>query len=145
VKNTLILANLFILFAIAITIGIYNSQEKTNKADKKINNKEKILFKLQQDAPYIGKIEVLNGCGIDGAASIVADYLRNKKFDVKFIGNAPTATYEKTLIVSRKKDTNIARQVAQAFGTESFIIMRNGNEMYDVTVIVGKDYKELLH
>jgi hypothetical protein len=92
--------------------------------------------------PWIGKIQVLNGCGVDGAANVVAEYLRLKKFDVKNIGNAPTGNYQSTLVVSRKKDQAMARQVADALGTSTVFVMRTQDEMYDVTVFVGSDFKE---
>lgn len=95
-----------------------------------------------QKIPWIGKIQVLNGCGVDGAANVVAEYLRLKKFDVKNIGNAPTGNYKATLVVSRKKDQAMARQVAGALGTNAVFILRTQDEMYDVTVFVGADFKE---
>jgi hypothetical protein len=96
----------------------------------------------RQKNPYIGKIQVLNGCGSVGAAKTVTDYLRSKKFDVKEVGNAKTGNYKETLIVSRIKDQTVAQQVAQALGIHSVILIRNGDEMYDVTVFVGDDFKE---
>ena len=92
--------------------------------------------------PSVGKIQVLNGCGIDGAANIVSEFLRQRKFDVKNIGNAPTGNYQTTLVVSRRKDSAVARQVAEALKTNSIFLMRNGDEMYDVTVYVGADFQE---
>jgi hypothetical protein len=96
----------------------------------------------QHKVPWIGKIQVLNGCGVDGAANDVAEFLRSKKFDVKSIGNAPTGNYQATLVVSRKKEQAVARQVADALGTSAVFIMRTQDEMYDVTVFVGSDFKE---
>ena len=95
-----------------------------------------------QKVPWIGKIQVLNGCGVDGAANVVAEYLRSKKFDVKNIGNAPTGNYQATLVVSRKKDQAMAHQVADALGTGAVFVMRTQDDMYDVTVFVGSDFKE---
>ena len=94
--------------------------------------------------PSIGRIQVLNGCGIDGTANKMGDFLRSKGFDVKNKGNASTSNYPFTLIVSRKKDMAVARQIAEALGVESdkVLLMRNGDETYDVTVFVGPDYSE---
>jgi hypothetical protein len=96
----------------------------------------------RQKNPFIGKIQVLNGCGSVGAAKTVTDYLRSKKFDVKDVGNAKTGNYRETMVVSRIKDRTVAQQVAQALGINSVILIRNGDEMYDVTVFVGEDFKE---
>lgn len=94
--------------------------------------------------PYIGRIQVLNGCGGAGSARIVAGYLREKKFDVKQIGNAENWNFPRTLVISRTLDTTIATAVADALGTDNRVLIRNGDEMYDVTVIVGLDYRELI-
>lgn len=96
----------------------------------------------RQKNPYIGKIQVLNGCGSVGAAKTVTDYLRSKKFDVKDVGNAKTGNYKETMVVSRIKDQTVAQQVAQALGIHTVILIRNGDEMFDVTVFVGDDFKE---
>ncbi len=92
--------------------------------------------------PSIGKIQVLNGCGTPGAANIVAEFLRNKKFDVKNIGNAPMSNYQTTLVASRIKDMGNANLVAEALSTDAVFLARSGDTLYDVTVFVGADYKE---
>lgn len=92
--------------------------------------------------PSVGRVQLLNGCGAVGAANKVADFLRAKGFDVKQIGNAPTANYPSTLVVSRTKDMSVARQVAAALGTDKVVLMRAGDETYDVTVFIGPDYPE---
>jgi hypothetical protein len=99
---------------------------------------------VRQKIPSIGKIQVLNGCGVSGAAKTVADFLRSKKFDVKYEGNARTGNYKETLVVSRTKDQTVAQQVAQALGTPSAVLIRNGDQMYDVTVFVGADFQEIV-
>jgi hypothetical protein len=100
------------------------------------------LDDARQKIPSIGKIQVLNGCGAIGAAKTVADFLRSKKFDVKNEGNAKTGNYKETLVVSRTKNQAVAQQVAQALGVGSAVLIRNGDEMYDVTVFVGADFQE---
>ena len=92
--------------------------------------------------PSVGSIQVLNGCGVVGAANNVADFLQAKGFDVKNKGNAPTNNYPFTLVVSRKKDGAIARQVAQALGTDKLSLVRTSDEPYDATVFVGPDFLE---
>ncbi|HEX7509901.1 MAG TPA: LytR C-terminal domain-containing protein, partial [Chitinivibrionales bacterium] len=54
----------------------------------------------------------------------------------------PTANYPSTLVVSRTKDMSVARQIAAALGTEKVVLMRTGDETYDVTVFIGPDYPE---
>jgi len=92
--------------------------------------------------PSIGSIQILNGCGVAGAANKLADFLRVNGFDVKNKGNAPTSNYPFTVVVSRTKDMSIARQVAKSLSTERVILMRNNDETYDVTVFIGSDFQE---
>ena len=97
------------------------------------------------DVPYIGRIQVLNGCGTSGSAHMVAGYLRKHDFDVKNIDNADNWNYPETLIISRTGDTTIAAQVAAALHTGNVVMIRNSETpRYDVTVIVGPDYRERL-
>lgn len=97
------------------------------------------------DVPYIGRIQVLNGCGTSGSAHLVAEYLRKHDFDVKNIDNADNWNYPETLIISRTGDTTIAAQVASALHTGNVVMIRNSETTpYDVTVIVGPDYRERL-
>jgi len=92
--------------------------------------------------PYIGKVEVLNGCGIEGAAGKVADYLRSTNFDIKSVGNAQTWNYPFTMVISRTLDTTVASQVASSLNTDKMIVIRNNDKMHDVTVIIGPDFGE---
>jgi hypothetical protein len=92
--------------------------------------------------PDIGRLLVLNGCGISGAASVVAGYLRDNRFDVKNHGDAETWNYPSTIIVSKTKDMTVARRVAAALKTNKIVLLRDGDETYDVTVILGSDFGE---
>jgi hypothetical protein len=94
--------------------------------------------------PHIGRIEVLNGCGLSGAGDTLADFLRNRGFDVKYIGNAETWNYPFTLVASRTRDASIARQVCAALKTDKLVLLRTGDEQYDATVFVGADFSERL-
>jgi hypothetical protein len=133
VKNVIVLLVLAGVLATAMFLGMHRSALKVNK-----------LTEVSGAIPSIGRIQVLNGCGVDGAANKIRDFLRAKGFDVKNKGDAPTSNYPFTLVVSRKKDMAVAKQVAGALGAESdkVILMRNGDETYDVTVFVGSDYPE---
>jgi hypothetical protein len=136
VKNVVVLLILLAVLVAAIFLGKYRTLPSNDRIPAPPESGHTI--------PSIGRIQILNGCGVDGAANKVGDFLRAKGFDVKNKGNAPTSNYPFTLIVSRKKDMAIARQVAGALGVESdkAVLMRNGDETYDVTVFVGPDYPE---
>jgi hypothetical protein len=72
----------------------------------------------------------------------MADFLRDRGFDVKSIGNAETWNYPFTLVVSRTKDRTIANQICEALATDKQIVLRDGEQMYDATVILGPDFAE---
>ena len=93
---------------------------------------------------YFINLQVLNGCGVNNAGSIVADYLRGQGFDVKNVDNAPTWNYRESIIVSRGSDMRIALRVARALRTDRVVMLREHNSQYDVAVFVGGDFKERL-
>lgn len=130
-KNFFTLLIIFSIMAVSIIIG-----ESVNKTIKPHNHFDLV------SVPYIGSIEVLNGCGINGAANKVADYLRRANFDVKNVDNAENWNYPFTLVVSRKTDTTIASQIAKVLKTDKMVIIRNNENSYDVTVYTGPDFGE---
>jgi hypothetical protein len=92
--------------------------------------------------PSIGSVQVLNGCGVEGAAKRVTDFLRSKDFDVKETKSAPSFNYETTMVISRTADMGLAKGIGKLLKTDKVILMRVENPLYDVTVIVGPDYEE---
>jgi hypothetical protein len=131
-RNIFPFAAITVFLCVALFIGIDRNHPTAPKIRKEIG----------PAVPCIGSIQVLNGCGIAGAADQVRDYLRLRKFDVKDIGDAKTWNYLSTMVISRTADMTIARQVAAALTTDRCILMRNGDSTYNVTVIIGPDYKE---
>jgi hypothetical protein len=134
-KNFIIL----IIIAVSVLVIIW---EGTKIASNSTIEAVKSLPENSQPVPYLGSIELLNGCGIDGAAREVASYLRSKSFDVKNIENASQWNNTSTLVISRIKDTTMASKVASALKTNKVTFIYNNNKLYDVTVIIGSDYKE---
>lgn len=90
-----------------------------------------------QNVPHIGSVQVLNGCGTDGAGARMAEILRSHNFDVKDIGNAPTFNYPSTMIISRTADMTLANEIEKILKTGRVTLIRNGDELYDVAVITG--------
>ncbi|MBD3322260.1 MAG: hypothetical protein GF350_14265 [Chitinivibrionales bacterium] len=131
-RNFFVFLVLCAIIALAVGIGRirYSAHDSSSVVDG-----EKI--------PHIGRIEILNGCGIDGAAWRTAELLREHGFDVKNdgIGNAGTFNYPSTLVVSRTHDMTIARQVGEVLALESdkILLMRNESDRFDVTVYLGAD------
>ena len=90
-------------------------------------------------------VEVRNGCGTDGVARQVGRYLRLIGFDVMTVDNAESFNYPETLVIDRVGNTEYARRVAEALGTQNQIqqIIPDPFRIEQVTVIVGRDYKRL--
>tara|TARA_B100000686_G_scaffold99865_1_gene107045 strand:- start:71150 stop:71698 length:549 start_codon:yes stop_codon:yes gene_type:complete len=92
------------------------------------------------------KIEVLNGCGIQGLAAKTAEFLRSKQLDVVRSDDADHHNYSKTLIIQRNENIESLKRVSDSFGVlindQSRIkIVPDETLGIDVTVILGKDYK----
>jgi len=91
------------------------------------------------------EIEVLNGCSVPYLAAKTTDYLRSKKFDVVFSGNAKNQQYQHTLIILRNEKVESFIKIANSFSidyTDITHIQINPDESLclDVTVILGEDY-----
>ena len=97
---------------------------------------------LQKNVPNIGSVQVLNGCGAGGAADRMAGFLRAKNFDVKDIGNAQTWNYPATMIISRTNDMGLAGEIEKHLKTGKVVLIRNNEQLYEVTVVVGPDFEE---
>jgi hypothetical protein len=90
------------------------------------------------------RVSVLNGCGAQGLASVWKEKLRKFNYDIRETGNA-SQRYEKTLVLSRKKDMEFANHVAENIGVKKEnIIMQLNKDLVDidVTVIVGADHND---
>jgi hypothetical protein len=130
-----------LLLAIIVSICIFSGLKGTTKTTTEIKQKEQ-THQLTTVIPNIGSVQLLNGCGAEGAATKVADYLRSNNFDVKYVGNADTWNYPATMVISRIQDTSIATQIARALKTDKMVMIRNNDNSYDVTVVIGPDFGE---
>lgn len=133
-----LLTGIFILSGIsAYLIFLLFSSFYSEQTEKKIVIKPTFKNKLQ--------VEVLNGCGVKGITEEVTKFLRSKNIDVVKTGNYFNFNVEKTLIVERKGNSENAKIVAQMLGANDSNILEsfNQNLYLDLTIIVGRDYKNL--
>lgn len=100
----------------------------------------------KKPAADIVQLEVLNGCGVLGVADKFTEYLRKKNFDVVQVGNYISFDIDKTLIIDRTGNVANAEKVAGFLGIdESRIIQQINNDYFlDVTLVIGKDYGQLI-
>ncbi len=91
------------------------------------------------------EVEVLNGCGVDGAAQTLTEYLREIGFDVVNSANADNFDYPRTLILDRRGHHEKAVKVAMKLGIDTTLVAQSLNDdlMLDVTVILGGDFASL--
>ena len=107
------------------------------------------LFRPPVDSTKNGggviQVDVLNGCGVTGAATGVRDYLRARGFDVVELQNYKSFDVNESIVVDRVGDGVAAQKVAAALGLGSGRIVRQINPDYfvDVSIVIGKDHASL--
>lgn len=91
------------------------------------------------------QMDVLNGCGVTGAAANVTAYLRARGYDVVEMRNYKTFDVSESLVIDRVGNLGTARKVAHALGVKEKNIIQQLNQDYyvDVSVVIGKDYAAL--
>ena len=91
------------------------------------------------------QLEVLNGCGAQGAAVAFTDFLRARGYDVVEVRNYKTFDVKESLVIDRTGELGNAEKVAYALGVRKENIIQQLNPEYyiDVSVVIGKDYATL--
>jgi hypothetical protein len=102
------------------------------------------------DIPEMAKkvqLEVLNGCGINGAAAAVANYLRQNQIDVVKTGNSDTGNVRITTIIDRIGKPELLESTADALGIDYIDIKSDidKRKLVNATIIVGEDYKDKIN
>ena len=132
----------FICFIVLFVIFKNWDIDNTN-----LNNPRIDLMNQVQTYDALNKIiqiEVLNGCGDKGVADLYANYLRNNNYDVIDYKNAQNFDYNASKIIVHNNNLAV-ENVAELFQIDSKNVdyLFNENIFYDMTLIVGKDYKQL--
>ena len=89
--------------------------------------------------PSTVHVRVENGSGTPGAASAVADFLRQRGFTVVETRNAKDFNNRKTTI--RTADQTIAGEIAKQLPVKSPQIALGPLDDVDVVIVVGRDYR----
>ncbi|MGC8894401.1 MAG: LytR C-terminal domain-containing protein [candidate division WOR-3 bacterium] len=88
------------------------------------------------------KVEVLNAAGEPGLAKKVTWRLRGMGFDVVYYGNA-NDTLSKTVVIERVDSSMAnAKSLAGAIGVKEITYEPDPDQLFDVTLLVGLDFKE---
>ncbi len=89
--------------------------------------------------PQEVRVEVLNGCGIPGAASQAAALLERKGFVVVRTGNAGSFDYGQTEVIALEEIADKARAVSLCLAGSSLLHRPEPGAGADVRVIIGHD------
>ena len=130
----LICLNAYLVYSVATSSAFFSSTEPS--AEEVV---DPAVFQVQ--------VEVLNGCGERGIGQLAMRYLREQGFDVVNIDNADHFEYSETIVLDRRGTdgpSEASRAVGDALGTPNVLLQRNEDRMVDVSVVIGKDYDELL-
>lgn len=101
---------------------------------------EQLRFETPTQEDLSASVEVLNGCGIVGAAAQVADRLKSEGFNVTRQANAPEFNYDRCLIITRKGTTAGVVRIARLLKCGNVREEAKADGKPDVTIIVGRDY-----
>jgi hypothetical protein len=121
---------LFLGYSLIIKLNVFGGNSEIDKLAKHKKNMQ---------------IEVLNGCGVDGVADMFTDSLRKKNIDVVNTGNYRSYNIDNSIVIDRTGNIINAEYVAEVIGIDSRQVIQQKNKNYflDVTLIIGKDYKQL--
>lgn len=93
---------------------------------------------------YKGDVEVLNSCGMQGAAARMKSYLRKNGFDVVSTRNDVLQNYEETIIVLRNPEWEGAQALARALKTNNVLVVASKRAVVDAAVYIGKDLNQII-
>ena len=154
-KNALMnsVIGLLSLFLIAF---IYSFSQKYNRNGVSMNTiqmtfpaypeQAKLASEIFDENPVLDiEIEVRNGCGENGLAVEISNFLRSNQFDVIRSEDADHFGYAKTLLISRNENYEAIKLVSSFLGFDiednsRVLIQPDESVGADLTLILGKDY-----
>ena len=141
------IAGIFLLgFIYSFSQNAINQGVPVNVTFPKSDN-QLLAIDLYEEQPIQDiRLEILNGCGINGLAGKTTDFFRSKQIDVIKSDNADRYDYSKTIIIGRNENIKSLKAVAACLKiatNDTSRIKINPDESLgvDVTIILGKDIK----
>lgn len=89
------------------------------------------------------KVQILNGSGEAGIGTRVATFLREGGYRVVEVRNADRTDYFTSMVVARRSDLSMAREVAHYLGEPPLIQQAWDSGSADVSVLIGSDRSRL--
>ena len=93
---------------------------------------------------YKGDVELLNSCGIQGAAAKMRTFLRSNGFDIVSSRNDILQNYDETIIVLRNPEWEGAQALAKTLKTKNILVVSSKRAVVDAAVYIGKDFKQII-
>ena len=136
------------ILVISLMFFIYNKENFSSTNNEEIIDLSSLIKKTESEKITGEKIqiEIQNGCGLKGVAKLYTNFLRDKGYDVIGFSNAPHFNYKNTELIIHKKDSvNFINEISNILSINPKFISYNYNEnfIYEMTVIIGKDYNIL--
>ncbi|HUF11486.1 MAG TPA: LytR C-terminal domain-containing protein [Longimicrobiales bacterium] len=131
----MLLAALLIAFIVSFLTGLGDGEA----AERLSGDAARGGQQLDRIGPRI-RVEVLNAAGVAGLARQAMQHLRERGFDVVYIGNAGSFEQDSTVVVARTADVDAARRVARALGTDSVVVDPDPQLYVDATVRLGRNW-----
>ena len=128
------LALALIAFVISFVSGLGGGS-----GERVVGDAEEAGAELDRIGPR-AKVEVLNAGGVAGLARLATDHLRDRGFDVVYMGNAGDFEQDSTVVIARTNDIAAATRIADALGTDSVVVEPDPQLFVDATVRLGKDW-----
>lgn len=91
----------------------------------------------------IVRVQILNGSGEPGIGTRVASYLRDGGYRVVEVRNADRSDYFASMVVARRSELSLAREVAHYLGGPPLVQQAWQGDLADVSVVIGTDRSRL--
>lgn len=137
ILGALLLAAILIAFLISFVTGLGDG---TAPADARVTGDAAHGGQqLDRSGPRI-RVEVLNAAGVAGLARRATEHLRDRGFDVVYIGNAGSFEQDSTVVLARTADVAAAHRVAAALGIDSVAVEPDPELFVEATVRLGRNW-----
>ena len=133
--GVLVLAGILIAFVVSFLSGLGAG----DAPDRVTGDAQRGGERLDSLGPRL-RVEVLNAAGVSGLARQATEHLRDRGFDVVYIGNAGSFESDSTVVVARTADVDAAHRVARALGIDSVLVEPDPQLYVDATVRLGRDW-----
>ncbi|MCS6809204.1 MAG: LytR C-terminal domain-containing protein [Bacteroidota bacterium] len=140
-RNLTIVVSVVILIAFALLVlAAVLHKNLTTTIDPYIEQSDDLVRQGDQI-----QVNLLNGCGDQGVARRMMNYLRACGFDVVEIDNYSRFSVQRSFVIDRVGDSVSAMKIARALGiADSLRVLRIDSSLYvRASVVIGKDYRLL--